>query len=370
MPPTIAPENGGPLISRAVPRFTLDSLAEPIVQAPLAGGPSTPALAAAVSEAGGLGFLATGYKAAEAARGELEALRAETSRPFGVNLFVPSPAGGDPTAVDRYARDLSSEAERYGAQLGTPRHDDDAWDDKLALVEEARVAVVSFTFGCPDAAAIERLQGAGAAVWVTVTTAAEARAAAAAGADALVVQGIEAGGHRASFVDADPAGDYGLLALLQLVAARTDLPLVASGGIASGAAVAAVLCAGARAAQIGTAFMRCPEAGTAAAHRDALATAEPTRLTRAFSGRNARGIVNRFLREHSADAPIAYPEIHHVTAPLRAAGRKAGDADVLNLWAGQAHELARDLPAGELVAALAAEAARCVEAAGRALGGG
>ncbi len=226
---------------------------------------------------------------------------------------------------------------------------------------------MSFTFGCPPADVVARLQAVGSSVWVTVTDPDEAQRAAAAGADALVVQGIEAGGHRASFVDAE-GGDYGLLALLQLVGARTDLPLVASGGIASGAAVAAVLCAGARAAQIGTAFMRCPEAATSAAHREALATSAPTRLTRAFSGRTARGIVNRFLREHSADAPIAYPEVHHVTAPLRAAGRKAGDADVINLWAGQAHELASDLPAGELVAALAAEAAERLEAAGRALG--
>jgi nitronate monooxygenase len=205
-------------------------------------------------------------------------------------------------------------------------------------------------------------------VWVTVTDPEEAEQAAAAGADALVVQGIEAGGHRASFVDADGAGEYGLLALLALVAERTPLPLVASGGIASGGAVAAVLCAGAQAAQIGTAFMRCPEAGTAAAHRAALATRAPTRLTRAFTGRRARGIANRFLREHSAQAPVAYPEVHHATAPLRAAGRAAGDPEVLNLWAGQAHELARDLPAAELVAALAAEARERLAAAKRVLG--
>ena len=181
------------------------------------------------------------------------------------------------------------------------------------------------------------------------------------------MQGIEAGGHRASFVDAEGAGDYGLLALLQLVGAHVDLPLVASGAIASGGALAAVLSAGAQAAQIGTAFMRCPEAGTAPAHRAALAADTPTRLTRAFTGRQARGIVNRFLREHSADAPLAYPEIHHVTAPLRAAGRAAGDADMINLWAGQAHELAREVPAAEVVAALAAEARERLDAARRAL---
>jgi nitronate monooxygenase len=230
------------------------------------------------------------------------------------------------------------------------------------------VAAVSFTFGCPPADVVARLQAAGSSVWVTVTDVDEAQRAADAGADALIVQGIEAGGHRASFVDAEGAGDYGLLALLQLVGAHVDLPLVASGAIASGGALAAVLAAGAQAGQIGTAFMRCPEAGTAPAHRAALAADTPTRLTRAFTGRQARGIVNRFMRDHSADAPPAYPEIHHVTAPLRAAGRASGDADMINLWAGQAHELAREAPAAEVVAALAAEARECLEAARRALG--
>jgi nitronate monooxygenase len=345
----------------------LDSLRIPIVQAPLAGGPSTPELTAAVVEAGAFGFLAAGYKTADAVRDEILATRALTGAPFGVNVFVPGrPA--EPAAYASYVEGLSDEARRHGVALGEPRFEDDAWDAKLELLEADPVAAVSFTFGCPPAEVVARLQAAGSSVWVTVTDPDEARAAAAAGADALVAQGVEAGGHRGSFVDADDAGDYGLLALLQILGARTDVPLVAAGAIASGAAIAAVLCAGARAAQIGTAFMRCPEAGTAAAHRDALLTTAPTRLTRAFSGRNARGIVNRFLREHSADAPVAYPEVHHVTAPLRAAGRKAGDADVVNLWAGQAHELTSELRAGELVAALAAEAAQRLEAAARALG--
>jgi len=345
----------------------LDTLRIPIVQAPLAGGPSTPALTAAVVEAGAFGFLAAGYKTSDAVREDIAAARALTSSPFGVNVFVPG-SEADPAAYAAYVETLGAEAARHDVALGEPRFEDDAWEAKLALLEADPVAVVSFTFGCPPADVVARLQAAGSGVWVTVTDADEAQLAADAGADALVVQGVEAGGHRGSFVDGEGAGEYGLLALLQVVGARTDLPLVASGGIASGAAVAAVLCGGARAAQIGTAFMRCPEAATAPVHRDALATPAPTRLTRAFSGRNARGIVNRFLREHSADAPMAYPEVLHATSPLRAAGRKAGDADVINLWAGQAHELARELPAGELVAALAAEARVSLEAASRALG--
>jgi nitronate monooxygenase len=342
------------------------ALRVPIVQAPLAGGASTPALTAAVVGAGAFGFVAAGYRTPDALRDDLRATRELTDAPFGVNVFVPGHAT-ERRRYERYIEALRDEAGRQGVALGEPRFEDDAWEAKLGLLEEEPVAAVSFTFGCPPAEAVARLQAAGSTVWVTVTDVDEAQRAAGAGADALIVQGIEAGGHRASFVDVEGAGDYGLLALIQLVGAHVDLPLVASGAIASGGALAAVLCAGAQAAQIGTAFMRCPEAGTSAAHRAALAATTPTRLTRAFTGRQARGIVNRFLREHSDEAPPAYPEIHHVTAPLRAAGRAAGDADLINLWAGQAHELARDAPAAEVVAALAADAAVRLEAARRAL---
>jgi nitronate monooxygenase len=345
----------------------LGSLRVPIIQAPLAGGASTPALTAAVVDAGGFGFVAGGYRTPDALREDMRATRELTGAPFGVNLFVPGRAT-EPAAYRSYVAGLEDEARAHGVALGEPRFEDDGWADKLELLEANPVAVVSFTFGCPPAEVVARLQAAGSEVWVTVTDADEAEQAAVAGADALVAQGVEAGGHRASFVDAEDAGDYGLLALLAVLAERTQLPLVATGGIATGGAVAAVLCAGAQAAQIGTAFMRCPEAGTSPAHRDALATRAPTGLTRAFTGRQARGIANRFLREHSAAAPAAYPEIHHVTAPVRSAGRAAGDPEVLNLWAGQAHELARDLPAAELVATLAAEAHERLSAAQRALG--
>jgi nitronate monooxygenase len=345
----------------------LGTLRVPIVQAPLAGGASTPALTAAVVEAGGFGFVAAGYRTRDQLRDDIAAVRSLTGEPFGVNLFVPG-AAADPAAYAGYVAGLADEARRHGVALGEPRFEDDAWEAKLELLEADPVAVVSFTFGCPDDAVIARLRAAGSEVWVTVTDPDEAGQAAAAGADALVAQGIEAGGHRASFVDAEGAAEYGLLALLQVLRAHTDLPLVATGGIATGRGLAAALCAGARAAQVGTAFMRCPEAGTSPAHRDALATPTPTRLTRAFTGRQARGIANRFLREHSADAPLAYPEIHHVTAPLRAAGRAAGDADVLNLWAGQAHDLAPELPAASVVATMAAEAAAALAGARGALG--
>jgi nitronate monooxygenase len=331
--------------------FALSDLEHPIVQAPMGGGVSTPVLAAAVSEAGGLGFLAAGYKALDAVRADVEAVRAATDRPFGINLFCPPQPVPDAAAVERYARAL---AERYGG-VGAPRHDDDGWEEKLALVAERHVPVVSFTFGCPDRAVVEQLHAAGAAVWATVTATGEARTAEAAGVDALVVQGVEAGGHRATFDDAAPV-DLGLLAALQLIRATCGLPLVATGGLATGRSVAAVLVAGAAVAQLGTAFMLAPEAATAPAHREAIAGEGETGLTRAFTGRTARGIVNRFQREHSEGAPLGYPDVHHVTAPLRAAARMSADPDGFHLWAGQAHALAEPLPAGELLRRLAAEA--------------
>jgi nitronate monooxygenase len=327
------------------------------VQAPMAGGPSTPELAAAVANAGALGFVAAGYRTADQLRADLTSTRALSDRPIGVNLFLVTEVDVDDGALGAYARGLESVVARYGAELGAPRFDDDGLESKLKVVRELRVPIVSFTFGCPTPQLVRALQQDGVAVWVTVTEADEAAAAALAGADALVCQGVEAGGHRGTFADVDGRGEIGLLALLRLTAATTDLPLVASGGIADGPGIAAVLAAGACAAQIGTAFMLCPEAGTSEPQRQALKRSGTTALTRAFSGRRARGIVNEFMREHDAQAPSAYPHVHHLTSPLRAAARTAGDPEAINLWAGQAYALAQELPAGELVARWAAELA-------------
>jgi nitronate monooxygenase len=318
----------------------------------MGGGPSTPELAAEVSRAGGLGFLATGYLSAEAAREQIARVRELTDRPFGVNAFVPS----ESTDPERYLDYVARLRERVDGPLGEPRFDDDDWDAKLDLFAAAPPAVVSFTFGCPAPEVIARLREAGSELWVTVTTPEEAREASAAGADALVVQGGEAGGHRGSFVDRPDLPVYALLPLLQLVRSAVNLPLVATGGIATAQGVAAVLRAGAVAAQLGTAFMRCPEAGTAPVLREALASPTPTGLTRAFTGRLARGIRNGFMAEHDEHAPIAYPEIHYVTAPLRRGGREHGDPDLVNLWAGEAHELAEERPAAEVVRRLAPSA--------------
>lgn len=331
----------------------LNQLSVPIVLAPMAGGPSTPELTAAVSAAGGLGLLATGYLTATDTAARLAATRELTTAPFGVNLFTPGPAAA-PEAFAHYLAELGRTHE-----VGTPKYDTDEWDAKLDLLVDAPVTVVTFTFGCPSAAEVARLHAVGSEVWVTVTSAAEARIAIEAGADVLIAQGAEAGGHRATFIDrvADDATDpLGLLALLQILGATVDRPIVATGGITTGAGIAAALAAGAAAVQLGTVFLRSPEAGTNAAHRAALGADTPTMLTRAFTGRRARGLRNRFMDEHSATAPVAYPEIHYATAPLRAAARAAGNPDEVNMWAGQTHTLAPELPAGELVRTLAAEA--------------
>jgi nitronate monooxygenase len=346
----------------------LDRLELPIVGAPMAGGPSTPELVAAISGAGGIGFLGAGYKTVDAVVADVGAVRALTGAPFGVNVFTPG--GGvaaDPAELEAYAARLADEAAAAGVPLGEPRYDDDAFAGKVEALVDAAPAVVSFTFGLPPQEALDALRAAGSEVWITVTAPDEARAAAALAPDALVVQGVEAGGHRGVFADDADASDLTLLVALQLVGAATDLPLVASGGLATGAAIGAALVAGARAAQVGTAYLRAAEAGTSPAQKDATASAAPTRLTRAFSGRTARGIVNRLLADHSDAAPRGYPEVHHLTTPLRAHGRASGDADLINLWAGQAHALARAEPAAEITRRLAAEAREAVESAARRL---
>ncbi|HWH19923.1 MAG TPA: nitronate monooxygenase [Solirubrobacterales bacterium] len=369
--------------------FDVRSLKVPAIQAPMAGGISTPKLAAAVSDAGGLGFLAAGYREPEAVAAEVAELRGLTDRPFGLNIFAAGGEPADPAVVEAYAARIGIEGD-----LGEPRHDDDHFDAKLALAAELAIPVVSFTFGVPTTAQIDALHAAGCAVWVTVTTPAEAAAAlgiandletpsgtaasvardvaaeiastpaaaAAAvavsspgpGPDALVLQGFEAGGHRGSFDDLAPQ-DLGLLTLLRLVAGITDVPLIASGGLFDGAGIAAVLVAGAAAAQLGTAFMLCPEAATSPAHRLAIESETETDVTRAFTGRRARGVVNRFMRTHDSVAPSAYPEIHHLTSPLRAAAKAANDPDGFHLWAGQAHARSHAIPASKLMDALAAE---------------
>jgi nitronate monooxygenase len=325
----------------------------PIVQAPMAGGPSTPELAAAVNAAGGFGYVAGGYLTRSALAEQLDRTRSLTSAPIAVNLFVPGPVGGDAGAIADYAERLAPEAARLGAELGRPVWTDDDYPAKLDLLTRSGVHTVSFTFGCPAPEAARALQQAGIKVAVTVTNADEARAAAAVGADSLIVQGTEAGGHQGTFEDTAP-NHTPLLDALTSVHAALDLPIVAAGGIASSADVAAALDAGATAVQIGTALLCTPQAATSAVHREALLTRlyADTVLTRAFSGRWARGLANRFARDHS-DAPAGYPQVHYVTRPLRAAATRAGDPDVPNLWAGTSWRTVCSEPAAAVVARLA-----------------
>lgn len=341
----------------------LSGLAVPVIQAPMAGGPSTPALAAAVNRGGGLGFLAAGYLSPERLAEDIEATLAMTDHSFGVNVFVGGGSATKPDVVAAYARRLAPEAARAGVTLGQPRFDDDWFNDKVELLCQRPVAVVSFTFGVPAQAAIDALHRAGSEVWLTVTSPAEARRAAALGPDALIVQGIEAGGHRGVFVDDAAQSELTLMAALALVRASVDRPLIAAGSIMTGAALGAVLVAGASAGQIGSAYLRSTEAGTSDAHRAAAATETPTVLTRAFSGRLARGIDNRWHQEHGEAVPQAYPEIHHLTSPLRAHGRRVGNPDLINLWAGQAHVLAGELSAEEITRSLANEARDAISVA-------
>ncbi|WP_055489958.1 nitronate monooxygenase [Streptomyces sp. TP-A0356] len=337
-----------------------DLFRHPIVQAPMAGGVSVPRLAAAVSEAGGLGFLAAGYKTADGMYQEIKQLRGLTGAPFGVNLFMPQPDYADPAAVEVYANQLAGEAAWYHTELGDPDSGrDDGYDAKLAVLLDNPVPVASFHFGVPAPDVLDALRRAGTLTLVTATTAEEALAVQDAGADAVIVQGVEAGGHQGSHRDIaenDGAG-IGLLSLVAQVRETVRIPIVAAGGLMRGGQIAAVLAAGASAAQLGTAFLATPESGANPLHKQALTDPRfvRTELTRAFSGRPARGLVNRFMREHGPYAAAAYPEIHHLTSPLRKAAAQAGDPQGMALWAGQGHRMARELPAGQLVEVLAAE---------------
>lgn len=335
--------------------FSLRELAVPILGAPMAGGPSTPALAAAVSNAGGLGFLPAGYLSAEKFAEGITATRAQTTAAIGVNLFVPQPSVASQAALDRYREQLAAVAQRYGAEPGTPRPDDDAWQAKLDVVAELAPEVASFTFGCPSSEVLERLRERAILTAVTVTSLEEAAIAVAAGADTLVVQGPEAGGHRGTFAPDRRPGEQPLAELLAAVVAAHDLPVVAAGGLADADGVRAVLDAGAVAAQAGTAFLLCDEAGTNAAHRQALVDNQFTEtvVTCAFSGRYARGLANDFTARYDDVAPLGYPEVNQLTGPIRAAAVAAGDPQGTNLWAGTSWRGITGGRAGDIVAALA-----------------
>ncbi|MBP2703907.1 nitronate monooxygenase [Microbispora sp. RL4-1S] len=334
----------------------------PIVAAPMAGGPTTPGLVAAAGEAGAFGVLSGSYRTPDGFRAAIREVRRLTSAPFGVNLLLPEPYEVDPAAVEAALALLRPYADELGVELTAPeRYGEDA-DALLDVALAERVPFFGFTFGVPSPAALAALRDAGTVTCGTATSVAEARALVDAGVDMVCVQGIEAGGHRGAFLG-DPFRGAGLISLVPLVRDAVDVPVVAAGGIMDGRGVAAALALGADAAQLGTAFLLCPEAGTSAPYRTAVASAAETgtALTAAFSGRAARGIRNRMLDDLAgADLP-PYPVMNDLTRPLRQAAAAAGRADFLSLWAGDGVPLARELPAAELVAALERETDLAVE---------
>ncbi len=341
----------------------------PVVGAPMAGGPSTPELAAAVSDAGGLGFLAAGMIDAPTLHEQIAEVWARSERPFGVNLFVPATAnvyapsprpldGADRAhAVSEYRDRLAADAARLGAELGEARPDDtDDWDRKVDLVIRERVPVVSFTFGLPSTTVVHEIQRSGTQVLVTVTDVDEALAAAAHEVDGLCVQGPAAGGHRGTLDEAKEPSTDDLLDLVKAVRAAVDLPIIAAGGVSSPERAAQVRAAGADAIQVGTLLLLTPEAGTHLVHRRALVDPAftETAVTRAFSGRLARSLVNDFVRAHDGQAPAAYPEVNHVARGLRRAAAEAEDPQWFALWAGTGWRDARPVPAAVVVRDLAA----------------
>lgn len=332
----------------------------PLAAAPMAGGPTSPALVRATAEAGAFPFLAAGYKTPAAMAEEVRQAR-ELGVAFGVNLFVPARATVDPDAFRAYAAQLQPEADAYGLRLDPePVDDDDHWRAKLALLVADPVPVVSLTFALPAAADVAALQRAGTRVLASITTPEEASAARAAGVDGLVVQGTSAGGHSATHDPAsyDPARalpPVSTEALVRAVGAAVDLPMVAAGGVDGPDAVRALLAAGATSVAVGTLLLRTDEAGTSPTHRAALRDPrfDRTVVTRAFTGRPARALRNAFIDRHDAHAPVAYPAVHHLTRELRQAAGRAGDADRLHLWAGTGYRSAPDGPAADVLRWLA-----------------
>ena len=285
---------------------------------------------------------------------EIDAVRAAGVSAFGLNVFVPGRPAADPGRVSAYVASLAPEAAALGVDPGPPIWEDDDYERKLEVLLGRPPAVVSFTFGLPDASVVRSLQSRGSMVVLTVTTPEEATRALRAGPDALCLQGAEAGAHRGSLADDDrPDQDRPITSLLAAVSRRTTVPLIAAGGVGGPGDVAALLARGAALVQAGTAFVRCPESGAPRPHKDALADPAfgATTVTRAFSGRRARALVNAMVRAHP-DAPPAYPEINNATRPLRAAAARAGDAGHMSLYAGTAFRHAEARPAAEVVARL------------------
>jgi nitronate monooxygenase len=333
----------------------------PIIQAPMAGV-TTPALAAATCNAGALGSLGCAYTQPEAMLRDIAAVRALTDAPFNLNLFLsPQPA----TVLENEQLAAITAVSGYYAEMGlatpeavSPPYAPDV-ESQLDVAEETRPRVFTIHLGAIEVTRLRRMQAAGIRVGAGATCVAEAKHAETLGVDFIIAQGAEAGGHRGTYLREAYEAMTGTLALTRLIVRAVSIPVVAAGGIMDGAGIAAVLALGAQAAQLGTAFIPCTESGAQRMHKDHVLAAQEdtTVITEKFSGKPARGLANRYMREmNRINAPqLAFPAQNMLTGPLRAASAKAGNADFVSMWAGQAAPLSRELPASQLVAALEQE---------------
>ncbi|HEY1697102.1 MAG TPA: nitronate monooxygenase [Polyangiaceae bacterium] len=338
----------------------------PIVQAPMANS-TPPELVAAACEAGALGSIGAPYFAAADITAAAEAVRARTARPFAINLFLPgSPAPADPAATERARTILDRARRELGLPLDPPPAPArDGFDAQFEAALRARPAVFSFTMGVLDRDRVGALHAAGTVLVGTATTPEEGEALEAAGVDVVCAQGAEAGGHRGSFLVPTDDGLWGVLALVQQLAGRVRVPVLAAGGIMDGRGVAAALLAGASGVQMGTAFLACRESGAPTAHKAALCSpaARRTVLTRAFSGRHARAIANAYTDAFGALAVPPFPAFQGMTRDVRIGAARAGRIEWMQMFAGQNAAMSRDLPAAELVKAVVAEANEALGAA-------
>ncbi len=334
-------------------------ITHPIIQAPMSGF-APPALAAAVCNSGGLGSIGSAGVPTAAVREQVAALRQSTNHPFNLNFFVHSAPRADANATARMRAKLAPYFDKHGlGPVPEPKEPFPSFDaERLDLVLELRPRVAGFHFGLPEASAVRKIKDAGCIILSSATTVAEARSLEADGADAIIAQGFEAGGHRGNFSNSPGAGMVGTMALVPQIADAVRVPVIAAGGIADGRGVAAAFALGASGVQIGTAFLGCPEAIVSPVYRARLRDAadDGTEVTRAYTGRPARALRNRFIAEMADAEALDFPLQASLVAPLWQVPSEAARAEFMPVWAGQAAPLLRELPASQLVEQLVAEA--------------
>ncbi len=341
----------------------------PIIQAPMAGGPTTPELVGAVSNAGGLGSLGAGYLMSEMLDSEIKKIKQITGKPFNINLFIPesakprNPSQNVMNKLEEFSKELDSDAPRLSESQQSSFH------GQVSAIIDNKVRVFSFTFGIPEKEVMKKLREERIFIIGTATCVEEGILLERAGCDAIVAQGSEAGGHRGSFAKSDRVPLIGGLALIPQLVDEVKIPVIASGGIMDGRGIAAVLALGASAVQIGTAFLSTQEAGVPMPYRDKLLNSKDvsTVITKSFSGKYARGIRNRFINEMSdlENEVASYPIQNHLTRPLRNAAKEKGDPEFMSLWAGQGASMSREFTAGELLKTLVMETNEALKRIGR-----